>query len=179
MRFHKLSLLNLASALLAVLISMPAFAGNWGEHETKLALLRQRVKDAETETMHLIEEKRNTHDQAAVKQIIEQIGISHEAFTKAAKQLEAEELHVRFKHPEHAEKADVKYTRRHTKSLDDMEAEVGLDGRLDKIKAQVLSTFPVPKLLEASHVDAKLLPMLRKPASVEDEDAPEKITLVK
>ncbi|HVK60209.1 MAG TPA: hypothetical protein VM432_01615, partial [Bdellovibrionales bacterium] len=119
-------------SLIAAIIMMVsnAHAGTWGEHESKLATLRQRVKDGEAEVKHLIEAKRHAHDEAEVKTLVEQIATSHKSLTEFAKKLDAEELHVRFKHPEHAEKADVKYTRRNLKSLEQLESEVGIDARL-------------------------------------------------
>ncbi|MES2854513.1 MAG: hypothetical protein V4692_01565 [Bdellovibrionota bacterium] len=182
MRSHKSSLKK-AFTLLVISFACASVssAGTWQEHEAKLSGLRQKVKDTEAETKHLIEAKNHAHDQSEVKALVEQIGVSHQAFIKAATQLDTEELHVRFKHPEHAEKADVKYARRHTKSLDEMEGEIGIDGRLDRLKARVLATFPISKKNEAVHSEPKIHPAFRKPASVvqSDDDKPESIKLVK
>ena len=60
-----------------------------------------------------------------------------------------------------------------------MEEEFGLDGRLDHAKTKILSIFPIPPPPTVASKDLKIHPSLRKPASAADEDAPEKVKLVK
>jgi hypothetical protein len=179
MRFHKSSLIKSIGVAFVLAFVFNAQAGSWQEHEAKLATQRQRVKDAEEQIKALIHKKHESNDQSEIKTIIAEIGTEHEAYTKASKILEGEELHVRFKHPEHMEKSLVQYTR-HTKSIEELENEIGIDGRLDRIKVKVLATFPIPDHLKQTSAAPKIHPAFRKPASVDDDaDQSEHITLTK
>ena len=60
------------------------------------------------------------------------------------KEYEEERLHVRFKHPDRNDTVERQYARYRLKSLQEMEKETGLDGRLSRIKARVMATFPLP-----------------------------------
>ncbi|MEK7356566.1 MAG: hypothetical protein AAB250_08960, partial [Bdellovibrionota bacterium] len=114
----------------------------------------------------------------AVKRLVDQIAENYKKLKKASKDHEALWLHIRFKHPEQAQTLDKRYTRFKLKSLEDMEAEVGIDGRLDRVKSRVMATFPAPELVEEKKDDSKVHPFFRRPASV-DDDAIEEIKLSK
>lgn len=177
---RKAALTALATVFLGSFVGSTALAGPWAEHMQKIPALKRQTEDLEGEIKHLIEEKRETDDDAKVRQLTLEIAEKYKALREAGEKLEAETTHVRFKHPEQASQLDRKYVRFKVKSMRDLESEVGIDGRLDRIKKQVMEIFPIPHAETAKSEEPKISPYLRKPASVEvDDDVPEKIVLKK
>lgn len=191
MRSRKDIILKIFAAVLSMATASHALAGEEGggtgpggsgftAHLTKISALKKETEELEEQIKKLIEEKRETQDEAAVRSMTQEISEKYRALETASDKLEAETVEVRFHYPEEAEKLDRKYVRFKKKSLKELEGEAGIDGRLDRIRQHVLATFPVPELEKAKEEAPKINPIfLRKPASVEDDDVPEKIVLKK
>ena len=167
-------------ALLAIVFLLPIFplfasADPWPEHSARLPAFAKKLEDLEKETKELLEQKKAAEEPAALRDIIKQLSEKEKAMAEAAKAYEAERLHIRFKHPDRADVIERQYVHYKLKSLDELENEIGIDGRLDRLKAKVLATFPLPPKVP----DAAKLADKRGPASVENEDAPEIIHLKK
>jgi hypothetical protein len=179
---HKRQPLAVLAAYL-VGLSVFAFADSaraepWAKHQASLSAQAAKIKSHEEEIKKLIALKKQTHDSTRLKEIVGTLGEQHSSLVDLSKEYEDERLHVRFQHPEKADTADRKYIHYDVRSLEEMESDIGMSGRLDRIKARVLVTFPLldPKPSAASKVDATA----RKPASDETEnDKPEQIHLVK
>ncbi|MES2964583.1 MAG: hypothetical protein V4760_11885 [Bdellovibrionota bacterium] len=185
MRSPKSIRLNEALVVFALLFSLinasPAFAESnhtYNEDLSKLQGFDREIDDLQKGIHHMVAEKKHTDEKTAVKQLVDQIAESYKRLQKVSNDRERLWLHIRFKHPEQATALEKRYTRFKLKTLEDMEAEVGIDGRLDRIKARVMATFPAPEAVEEKKDDTKVHPFYRKPASV-DDDAPEEIKLVK
>jgi len=133
----------------------------------------------EKDIHHLIEEKRHTQDPAKIAQIMREIGERHRALEKTAKSYEEERMHVRFEHPERADQLERQYVRHEVRSLEEMENDVGIDGRLDRIRALVLMTFPIPeKKMSQEEKNFRTRLPASKP-EIPGEDTPEKVILAK
>lgn len=189
MRLRKPKLSDLSANLFAglplfalafvMLVSSSAHAGPWPEHLAKISKLKTEVDALESEIKHMIHEKRESHIESEVREITVSIAEKYKTLKESADKLDEETAHIRFKHPEQADKLDRKYTRR-AKTLDDLESEVGIDGRLDRIKRKVAATFPTPEQKREATEAPKINPFfVRLPASIEDDDSQEKITLKK
>lgn len=178
-RVFKLAALVLVS-ICGLIVSPQANAGPWAEHLSKIPALKRDVEGLEGEIKHLIHEKRESHNEEDVKNLTHEIAEKYKSLRETGEKLEAETEHVRFKHPEQADTLDRQYVRYKTKTLGEIEGEVGIDGKLDRIRTHVLATFPVPPEAEEKSVEPKVNPFfIRAPASAEDQDAPEKIILKK
>ena len=153
-----------------------ASARPWAEHTGRLSMMSKQIESKEHEIQSLIQTKRETRDAKKVAELIRQIADQHKAMLKLHKDYEEERQHVRFEHPERNDTLERVYVRHQVRSIEDMESELGLDGRLDRLKARVLAVFPIPDHKEEPKFKRT---EVRKPASVDDEDAPEKIHLVK
>jgi hypothetical protein len=148
-------------------------------HVAKMTALKKETEELEEQIKKLVEEKRETDDDAAVRSMTLEIAEKYKALELAGEKLEAETVLVRFHYPEQADQLDRKYVRFKTKSLKDLENEAGIDGKLDRVHERVLATFPVPEIEKAKNSPPKVSPFfIRKPASLE-EDVPEKIILKK
>jgi hypothetical protein len=164
--------------LLGLLIAVPSFANPWNDDQAKLQGYDREVDELQERIHHLVAQKKHSDEKNVIKDLVDQIAESYKRLQKVTGDREKLWLHIRFKHPEQATSIEKRYTRFKLKSLEDMEAEVGIDGRLDRIKARVMATFPAPEAVKEQKDDTKVHPFYRTPASV-DEDAPEEIKLVK
>lgn len=186
MRFRKSgqlikSICFLAAALVIALPSLSFADGNYQDHETKRLTLEREVEALEQEMKGLIHHQHQAHGNDEVKRIVDTLAATHKKYSKTLKDYEELRLHVRFKHPDEADQSERNYRRFTVKSLKELESEVGLDGRLDRIKQRVLATFPIPQLEKEKEPEPKVHPFFRKPASetgAEDESH-ERIKLVK
>lgn len=175
MRFLKSKALNLAAV--ALLVSTSAWAGTWAEHSGRLGALQKQMDGYESEIKELIDHKRHVNDQKVLKEIVRQIGEKHKSLVESAKTYEDLRQHIRFQHPDKNLTAERQYVRYNVKSIEQMENEIGLDGRLDRIKSRVLATFPVPERTEEERKPASLG---KKPTdTTPDEDIPDSVTLRK
>lgn len=178
---------SLRSRVLEVVISglvighgATAFAGKWAEHAANLNTLSAKLAHGEEEIKKLIEHKQHTDNPEELREIVNQIASKHKELEEVSRDYEKERLHVRFQHPDRAETGERKYERFTLKSVKEIENEMGMDGRLDRIKSRVLSTFPVPEVPKKQAAEAPKIQPFRKPAShASDEEAPERIRLVK
>lgn len=149
-------------------------------HMVKISTLKHETEDLEAATKHLIEEKREAEGDAQVRTLTLEIAEKYKSLKEAGEKLESETTLVRFHFPEQAATLDRKYVRFKTKSLNDLESEAGIDGRLDRIHRHVIATFPIAEL-EKAKVEAPKINafFIRKPASLDDDNSPEKIVLSK
>lgn len=178
-RLHEaLAVFALTASFLISSLAHAESPHTYGEDQSKLQGYTREIDDLEKQIHHLIAEKRKADEKEEIKRLVDQIAESYKRLQKASRDREALWLHIRFKHPEQASSLEKRYTRFKLKSLQEMEAEVGIDGRLDRIKSRVMATFPAPEAIEEKKDETKVHPFYRKPASV-DEDAPEEIKLVK
>lgn len=149
-------------------------------HLAKMTALQRETEELEEQIKKLVAEKREADDETQVRNMTNEIAQKYKTLTETGKKFEDEANLIRFKFPEQADKLERKYIRFTSKSLKQIEGEVGIDAKLDKIHEQVLATFPVPEIEAAKKAPPKISPIfLRKPASVDDEDVPEKIVLTK
>lgn len=177
MRSRRWKTLKYVAATLFVFVFVSrAEAGTWAEHAGRLGALQKQMETYESEIKDLIDHKRHANDQKVVKEIVRQIGERHKTLVETAKTYEDMRQHIRFQHPDKNAANDRQYVRYNVKSIEQLENEIGLDGRLDRIKARVLATFPVPEHEQEKKAEAKS----RKPASEDqDEDTPDKVMLRK
>lgn len=161
------------------LYSVGALARPWNEHTQHLAATLNQIQVAEQEIQKMIKEKQQTHNAARVAEIMNSISERQRAIEKNVAMYEEERQHVRFEHPEKNDQLDHSYLRHEVKSIEELENDLGIDARLDRIKIRVLAKFPIPD--RTNTAEAKKF-RTRMPASktvVLDEDAPDKVKLVK
>lgn len=122
-----------------------AFGGDWRTHETLMQNYHNKMESLEKEIQTLIQHKDHTSDPTVQKDLIAQIKTRHEELKKASADRNKEYLHMRFKHPEKGDLAERKYSRHEVKSIEDLEKDFTLDGRLDRLKQLVEQKFPLPE----------------------------------
>lgn len=152
----------------------------WSYHAGRLASLSTQIKGVERSILDMIDQKNKTEDPEQVKDLLESLTSQYGELKRLSKEYEEERLHIRFKHPDRNEAADRQYVRYRLKTLEEMEHAMGLEGRLDRIKARVTVIFPAPPRSQPAPEPSKArLDLLRGPASIEESELPERVRLVK
>lgn len=161
-------------------------AESWSLHAFRQGTQLAQIRALEKGIQDLIESKRKTTDPARLAIIANDLVARHKELTEAIRSYDKEALHVRFKHPDRSDAGDRKYVRVRIRSLEEMENEFGLDGRLNRVKARVQRIFPVHIRTPAAASPAQTLrihPAFRSPASEPtaglDPEAPDRVRLVK
>ena len=169
------------AALAMALVCSPfaAHARPWNEHAQRLAAFSRQIEQGEHEMHELLEEKRHSHDAVQVAELIRTIAERQRALEKATAQYEEERQHVRFQHPEKNDQLDHTYVRHEVKSVDELENDLGIDARLDRVKSRVLAKFPIPDRTQTVEAQKFRTRLPASKATVSEEDVPEKIKLVK
>lgn len=164
MRSRKLNLTQAKPMHLALFIlfalfgNSSALADPWQQHEQRLSAYRSKLNGLEKEVKELIEHRQHAKKSDEIQGIITQLVAKHKELQTMAKDQREELLHVRFKHPEKGDLAERKYQRYFVKSLEDMESEVGLDGKLDQAKRKMQTQYGIEqstkdKLKDQAHGD--------------------------
>lgn len=150
-------------------------ACKYSDHEARLQSYTAKIRGIEKEIADMIHSKHHTENSEKVKMLTQQISFRHSDLAKAVRDYEEERLHVRFQHPDRDMDANRQYSAHPLKSLEEIEAAFGLDGRLDRIRKQVGVVFPIAQPEKPIST--------RQPASMkqsdEDDDMPGTIHLVK
>lgn len=165
----------------SAIIASPSIsnARPWLEHTQHLSALSRQIEVAEHEIQTMIEEKRHLHSQAQIAEIMRSIASRQREIEKVSKSYEEERQHVRFEHPEKNDQLDHVYIRHEIKSIEDLENDLGIDARLDRVKARVLAKFPIPDRVNSAEVQRFRTRLPASKNEIPDEDAPEKIILAK
>lgn len=186
MRFLRLRGLKqtLLVLLTLTIVGPAAHAGNWADHVLKVGTYSRQIQALEAEVKELIAQRRHTRDPEQLKSIIDTIAAKHKELEEVADKHEKEWAHMRFRHPEQAEIVKGQYVRYKIKSIQAMESELGMDGKLDRIKQQVMVVFPIPEESSQERSKLKISTLIRKPAaderaSADDPYVFEKVRLVK
>lgn len=178
-RKAQISFVTLVAGFVLFATSTARAAESFIEHMTKIPVLKRQTDDLENEIKHLIAEKREADEDAKVRTLTLEITEKYKVLKETGEKLEAETNIIRFHYPEQANSLDRQYVRFKLKTMHDLESEVGIDGKLDRIKQHVFNIFPIPKPDSGKVEVSKVSPFLRKPASIEENDVPEKIVLKK
>lgn len=169
--------LKISAAVMILFIVSQGSAGEMQIHLSRLSQLQGQISSAERDIEVLLDEKKHAHDQKELHQIVTALTERHKELSKSSKNYEELRQHIRFEHPDKNADLERQYIRHKLKSIAEFENGIGLDSRLDRIKARALAIFPLP---ERPPRPPSVIFGLRNPASqVEDEDAPEQIHLKK
>jgi hypothetical protein len=149
------------------------FAGNFDNHKQTLQNMVTSISDIENEIKTLIHHKRSEHDRESQKHIMKEIEEKHKKLEEAYKKYNEEVNHVKYRHPEQGDMGERTYTVLKPRTLEQIENDVGLEGKLDRIRRK----------MEAQYHQAPLPPKTEKQVAEEkkkvEEKPPERIILKK
>lgn len=127
-----------------VLISSKSFAGGFEAHKQNLQNMVMSISDIESEINKMIHHKRSEHDREAQKKVMKEIQEAHKKLLEAYKKYNEEVNHVKFRHPEQGDEGDRTYTVLKPRTLEQIENDVGLEGKLDRIKRKMGAQYNEP-----------------------------------
>lgn len=117
---------------------------SWDEHSVSINASIAKIRTKETHILELIQKKKTIKEQEAMSEVLSELNKEHKELTKLWEDFVKERQHIRFEHPEEGSKAERQYRNLKLKSLHDMEAEGGLDGKLNDLKAKVKEHYGEP-----------------------------------
>ena len=141
-------------------------AGDWSGHEQKLLVLNTKIAALENELHEMIERKDSVDDPAGLKELLQDMVKKHKELQETARDREAELVHMRFQHPEKGDLNKREYSRYQVKSLEQMEEDQDLDGKLTRIKSMVELKYKVEPARKADGGGEKS----RQPATADGVD---------
>lgn len=150
---------------LVLLISKTVFAGGFEAHKQNLQNMVVSISDTEGEIKKMIHHKRSQHDREAQKKTMKEIEESHKKLLEAYKKYNEEVNHVKFRHPEQGDEGERVYTILKPRTLEQIENDVGLEGKLDRVRRKMEAQYnqappppktPMEELAEEKKIEEKL-----------------------
>lgn len=126
-----------------LLFAGSAWAGREGYLTTvqKYRTLKTKIVNVETNINQLIIEKSETKDLEKKENMLREITETHKELTKLYGEFDELERELRFRYPEKNNEGDRHYRLFRLRSLQQMEADLGLDGKLDQLRAKVRAKY--------------------------------------
>jgi hypothetical protein len=127
---------------LLILFTLQAQAREWDLHEASLKASVEKIREKEKKIVEIVKQKNLLPpDSPKAKPILEELTKEHKELSEFYKDFETEKQHVRFEHPEQGLKVERKYLRYKVKTIEDFENEVGIDGKLSRLKSKTMKKF--------------------------------------
>lgn len=140
----------------------------WVMIEAKIATLESKIGAKEENIKRIIEEKKKISDDSPkAKELIDALISEHNEMRKYVSDYEKQRTLLKFRFPERGIKADRKYQRKEMKSLEAMEDEFSLEGKLNKNIRKMRRQFPKANQVAQPETEDDI----RKPASDSIDEA--------
>lgn len=114
-----------------------AYGKEWGVHQGNLRGWVGKIQSKEDEIKKLILEKQHTKDKDKQKEVMDKLVEVHKGLTKDYKDFEEERNHARFQHPDKGQDLEKKYRPFRLRSIEEIEGDMGLDGKLNRLKSKI------------------------------------------
>lgn len=138
----------------------------WLALQNDLNTLKAKIKGKQDSIVKLIEEKKHSPD-SHLKEITHSLSSEYKELEKLNEEYEKKRTVLMFRYPERGKDPDRKYNRMKLKSLEEMEAQAGIDSQLDQNMELMKKQFPKRKqVVEPKAVEA---PLPAKGTSVDSE----------
>lgn len=138
----------LAVVIAGLLVCPILQAGEWSQHEVSIRQTALKIQAKEQSLTQLIEAKKTITDQQQMSETLQKISKEHEELEKVYGEFNKERAHTRFEHPEQGQRLDRQYKPLRLKTLNEFEAEGGIDGRLTELKKKVSTKYGEPAKTE-------------------------------
>lgn len=152
-----MSLREVVSVVAVLTFSFSVFAKDdmerglpeWLEVQTKIQVLRTKIKAKEDIVKKLIVDKENAKDEEQSRVLVNQLTTEYRDLTESIDEYEKMRSLLKYRYPEKGHKGDRKYERLEAKPLDEMEKQLSLEGRIrhtiGKVRQQYPDTPKAPK----------------------------------
>jgi hypothetical protein len=125
------------SFLSAMIFTSPAWAGKWYEHVSQMKVYTNKINDSERKIRELIHEKNETSDISKKQTLNTEMFQEHNDLVETYKKYNELRYHMKYEHPEKGEIVDRRYLAMRAKTIDELEKEIGLQGRLTQLKKKI------------------------------------------
>lgn len=115
----------------------------WQEVSARVQALKAKVETHEKNIQALVQEKATSHSEARLSEIVKQLVLEHKSYMEASKEYDRERAFLMYRFPEKGVKGDRKYERLEVKSLEEMESQMSLEGRVRGVLTKVRKQYPV------------------------------------
>jgi hypothetical protein len=132
------------SALLLMMSVRQAGASEWDTHSVSLRASIGKIRVQESRIAELIQKKKTVTTPDEMGHVLANITKEHKELTRFYEDFEKERQHIRFEHPEEGAKTERQYRAYRLKSVHEMEAEGGIDGKLNDLKSKVKQHYGEP-----------------------------------
>ncbi len=126
----------------------------WVAIQTQVSALNARIEQKREAIARLIAEK---HDLPAsspeIKSVIDQMVSEHKEMLKLTEEFQKKLTIFKFRYPEKGTKESRKYGSVEVKSLDQMEQELGIDGRLNRNSKKIRSQYGAAPTEDSSSLE--------------------------
>jgi len=157
--------------LLSLFVALTAGAREWDAHEVSLRSQIEKIREKEKKITELITQKNTTKDDEKLKPILADLQKEYKALQKMYEEWETEKRHVRFEHPDQGVNIERKYRAYKIRSIEEMENEMGTDGRLTRLKTKVMRKYGEP-VSETPAVSSPATPPTPPPEVKKEPDRP-------
>lgn len=131
-------------AISILIVSTPTLARELKEHRKVLTTLVGKVRAKEGEIADLIQKKKTTQDQKEMSVILDSLVKTHKEVEGLYQDLDKEMQHIRYEHPEEGTDIERQFRSYRLKTLNEYEAEGGIDGKLTDLKDKVKRKYGEP-----------------------------------
>lgn len=122
--------------IVVVFLVFETAASDWETHKSELLRISAEIERHETELKELLNKKKR--EKRASPQLLKDIEATHRRGEKALKEHNKEVEHIKYRHPgREAEQETRSYSILNPRTIEDYESDIGVDGKLDKIKAKM------------------------------------------
>lgn len=140
----------------------------WVMIEAQIATLESKIGAKEESIKKIIEEKKKIADDSPkAKELVDTLISEHNEMKKYVSDYEKQRTLLKFRFPERGIKADRKYQRKEMKSLEAMEDEFSLEGKLNKNIRKMRKQFPKANQAAVPETEEDV----RKPSSESIDEA--------
>ena len=135
----------------------------WVALQNQINQLESRIQQKKESIEKLIEEKHHAKEGSAeIKEIVQQMVSEYKEMQKATTEFDSKIVILKYRFPERGLKGERKYEPLELKSLEDMEKELGTDGRLSRNQQKIRSQYGVKLKSESASEKQEKIPALKK-----------------
>ncbi|MDZ4661521.1 MAG: hypothetical protein SGJ18_07860 [Pseudomonadota bacterium] len=132
----------ISSTLVLVFLTAVATADDWEHHKSSLQKLSTEIEMREKELKELIVRKKLEKDRGHSQELLKEIEEKHKQGEKSLVEFNKEVEHIKYRHPgREAENGTRSYSIITPRTVEDIESDTGVDGKLDKLKQKMKSQY--------------------------------------
>lgn len=148
----------------------------WYDLQARIMALKAKIRGKSDSVKRLIQEKEGIKDEKQAVTIVNQLKADYKELQTAVKEYEEQRSLAAYRFPEKGRSEGRVYERIEMKTLDQMESEFSLEGKVSKVLARLRRQYPDKNLPEKSRRPASLGELPAK-TPIEDNKSRDSVTI--